>query len=84
MDARAEWSKIEKAMADALSRSLARRPIRGGSDLPLAEQPRDGRGDWICPRCERPIRPGESIVRRDDQIVHVDCALEACDAAAGD
>jgi hypothetical protein len=38
---------------------------------------RDEHGHPVCPVCRRGIRPGESVARATDYMVHIDCATGA-------
>jgi hypothetical protein len=43
----------------------------------LFENKRDDNGYPVCPVCDRAIRPGESVARVVDYMVHIDCSVEA-------
>jgi RNase P subunit RPR2 len=40
-----------------------------------SDQPQDEHGYPICPRCTRPIAPGQSVLLRERLMRHVDCRL---------
>jgi hypothetical protein len=38
----------------------------------------------VCPACDRSIRPGESVARVADYMVHIECTTEARERVAAE
>lgn len=41
----------------------------------VIQNSKDRHGDPICPVCDRAIRPGVNVVRRETFMVHLDCVI---------